>query len=139
MSLCGDHGALQDTLSSYEFAACQETDLSISHEPVRWLVFTYLSDYLRWLSVVNGFEVLLHSSIIVLLGVQVVAKLAKDAILLRGVQACLLGQVNSQNVQVALVQYVKLLRKRFLMISENLNVVSSESWRCLDIIPFHQS
>lgn len=98
MSLCDDHGALQDTLSDYEFVACRETDLIISHKPVWLLVFTYLSDYLRWLSIVNGFEVLLHGGIVILLGVQVVSKFAKDDILLSRVQACLLGQVNSQNV-----------------------------------------
>lgn len=89
----------------------------------------YLSDDLRWLSIINGLEVLLHSSVIILLRVQVIAELAKDDVLLGRVQSCFLSQVDGQNIQVALVEYVKFLSKRLLMISEDLDIVSSE-YRC---------
>jgi hypothetical protein len=138
MSLCDGREALPDTLSGYVFSACRETDLTISFERTWQLVSTYLPDYLRWLSIVDGFEILLHSSIIILLGVQVVTKLAKDNVLLGRVQSCLLSQVDSQNIQVTLVEYVKFLRKRLLVVSEDLNVVSSERQKSSCILPFRQ-
>lgn len=98
MSPCGGRGALPDTLSGCVFSVCQETDLTISYEVVRRLACVYLSDDLRWLSIINGLEILLHSSVIVLLRVQVVAKLAKDNVLLGRVQSCFLSQVDGQNI-----------------------------------------
>ena len=99
---------------------------------------TYLSDDLRRFSVIDGFEILLHSSIIVLLGIQVVAKFAKDDVLLGRVQSGLLGQVDSQNIQITLVEYVEFLRKRLFMIPENLNTVSSKLGQSVVIVPFHR-
>jgi apolipoprotein N-acyltransferase len=52
----------------------------------RWsLVFwgiAYFSYHLRWLSIVYSFKILLHGSVIILLLVQVVAKLPQDDVLL---------------------------------------------------------
>lgn len=98
----------------------------------------YLSDDLRWLSIINGLEVLLHSSVIILLRIQVIAKLAKDDVLLGRVQSCFLSKVDGQNIQVALIEYVKFLSKGFLMISEDLDIISSEHRYSADNVPFHR-
>lgn len=138
MSPCGGHGVLPGTLSGCGSFACRETGLTVSHGLASGLASTYLSDDLRRFSVIDGFEILLHSSIIVLLGIQVVAKFAKDDVLLGRVQSGLLGQVDSQNIQITLVEYVEFLRKRLFMIPENLNTVSSKLGQSVGIVPFHR-
>jgi hypothetical protein len=62
------------------------------------MIHAYLANDLGWFGVVNGFEVLLHSCVIVLLRVQIVAELSENDVLLRCIEACFLCQVDGQDV-----------------------------------------
>lgn len=64
---------------------------------------------MRRLRVVDGFEILLHGTIVVCFLIEIVSILAIDDVLMHDVQVGLQRQVDGKNVQVALIQDIKLL------------------------------
>jgi hypothetical protein len=76
----------------------QELNIVVSSRAACNMIHAYLANNLGWLGVVNGFEVLLHSRVIILLRVQVVAELSKNDVLLRCIETCFLCQIDGQDI-----------------------------------------
>jgi hypothetical protein len=58
------HVALQDTLSDYEYDAYPDTTRLVPYFR-RPKEYTYLSNDLGWLRVIDGFKILLHSAVVI--------------------------------------------------------------------------
>jgi len=69
----------------------------------------YLSNNLGWFSVVNRFQILLHSTIILPLLIQEVSILSEYDVLLVRVHTGLLGYIDGIDKKISLVQYLKSL------------------------------
>jgi hypothetical protein len=69
----------------------------------------YLSNNLGWFSVVNRFQILLHSTIILPLLIQEVSILSEYDVLLVCVHTGLLGYIDGIDKKISLVQYLKSL------------------------------
>lgn len=85
---------------------------------------TNLANNLRWFGIIDSPQILLHSSVIVSTLVQEVAVLAVDGILLKRINADLLRKIDSQDVEVSLVEDFQPLLQTLLAIPEDLHNVS---------------
>lgn len=85
---------------------------------------TYFTDHLRWLCIVDRFDVLGHCAIIVALLIEVITVFPVYDVLLLHVHSGLLCQADSQWIQVSLVEQVESLLERLLVVSVDLMAVS---------------
>lgn len=122
--LCDAHVILRDTRSDCVCVEYQGT-MDISDNYAKRNRFTYLAYDLGRFSVVNCFQVLLHSTIVVGLLIKKVAVFAKYHILPRSIHSRLLCQANGRYEQVSLIQNFQPLLERLLMISEDLAYISA--------------
>lgn len=81
------------------------------------LYWTNFADNLRWFRVVNCSKILLHSRIVVAALVQEITVFAIDGILLQWIDANLLRKIDSQDVEITVVEYFKSLLEALLPIS----------------------
>ena len=57
---------------------------------------------------------------------QIISILAKEDIALCRIYTCLLSEVDSEDIEIPLVKYVKLLLQSLLMVSENLAMLAAK-------------
>ena len=92
----------------------QLTELNRRHEDL------YLAYHLGRLGVINRFQILLHSSVVVTLLMQVITVLAENHIALSSIDTGLLGKVDSKDIEITLVKNLELLLQCLLVISKEL-------------------
>ena len=88
---------------------------------------SYLSNDLRWLSIVDGLKVLLHSTIVIRFLVQKVAILAVYHILLLSIHPGLLSQRDGILEKVPLIQDFQSLLQRLLVVPPYLCMLAGNS------------
>lgn len=115
--------ALPGTQLDYVFVGYQGT-VQVSNAQSHTDLYPHLSNNLGWLRVINSAKILLHCRVIVSLLVEKVAILAVDGILLQSLNPDLLRKVNSQHVEVALVEDFEFLLETLLTVTEDLIDVS---------------
>lgn len=81
---------------------------------------SYLSDDLRRFGTVNGFQILLHSGVIIPLFMKVISILSENYISLRSTNSGFLCQVDRHHVEISLIKNFEFLLQRLFMIAKQL-------------------